>query len=126
MNNLDIAQTNSTPAITADWEAGTLAMRGDSYPENSFTLFQPVLDWVEAYLEQTDRPLHVNLELLYINTSSVRALMDILDMLEEVYENDRRDVRVTWLYEQANVRVAELAAEFKEDCSFPFAIVAIS
>lgn len=126
MNNLDIAQTNSTPAIATDWAAGTLTMRGDSYPENSFALFQPVLDWVQAYLEQTDRPLQVNLELLYINTSSVRALMDILDMLEEAYQQHQRGVRVTWHYEQANGRVAELAAEFKEDCSFPFAIVATS
>lgn len=126
MNDLDIAQTNSTPAIAADRAAGTLTMRGDSYPENSFALFQPVLDWVQAYLAETDRALHVDLELLYINTSSVRALMDILDMLEEAYQHERRDVSVTWYYAQDNGRVAELAAEFKEDCSFPFDIVAMS
>lgn len=125
MNNLDIAQTNSTPAIAADWAAGTLYMRGDSYPENSFALFQPVLDWVQAYLAETDRVLQVELELLYINTSSVRALMDILDMLEEAYQNEHRGVSVTWYYARDNARVAELAAEFKEDCNFPFDIVAM-
>lgn len=66
MNNLDVSQTSSTPAIHADWASGVLSMRGDSYPENSFALFQPVLDWVEDYLHRTDRPLRLELELLYL------------------------------------------------------------
>lgn len=123
MNDLDIPRTNSTPAIVADPARGVLSMHGDSYPENSFALFQPVLDWVEDYLTKTDQPLRLELELLYLNTSSVRALMDILDRLEEAYQENRR-VSVIWLYDAANERVAELAEEFKEDCSYPFDIMA--
>lgn len=122
MNNLEIAQTNSTPAIQADWDGGVLKLRGDSYPENSFALFQPVVEWVETYLRDTQRPLHLELELLYLNTSSVRALMDILDQLEDAHQA-QRSVSVTWLYDAANERVADLAEEFKEDCTFPFEIV---
>ena len=29
-------------------------MTGDSYPENSFELFAPVLDWLGAYLGDAD------------------------------------------------------------------------
>jgi len=123
MKDLDIAQTGSTPAIRADAAGGVLSMRGDSYPENSFALFQPVLEWVDQYLCDSDRPLKLELELLYLNTSSVRALMDILDLLEEAHRNDRH-VSAVWLYDAANERVAELAQEFREDCSFPFEIVA--
>lgn len=122
MNNLEIAQTNSTPAIQADWDGGVLKLRGDSYPENSFALFQPVVEWVETYLRDTQRPLRLELELLYLNTSSVRALMDILDQLEDAHQA-QRPVSVTWLYDVANERVADLAEEFKEDCTFPFEIV---
>ncbi len=123
MTNLEIAQTNSTPGIEADWDSGLLRLRGDSYPENSFALFQPVVEWVETYLRDTQRPLRLELELLYLNTSSVRALMDILDQLEDAHQ-EQRPVSVTWLYDAANERVADLAEEFKEDCTFPFEIVA--
>ena len=58
-----------------EYAAGVLEMRGDSYPENSFELFSPVLDWIEAYLRDGDRPLTLNLQLLYLNTSSVKAMM---------------------------------------------------
>lgn|SRR5574340_314172 len=123
MNNLDIPQTNNSPAILADWNKGLVMMKGDSYPENSFELFQPLIDWVGAYLQQAGRPLQLELELLYLNTSSIRALMDILDMLEEAHKQGA-GVRVRWCYDAANARVGELAEEFKEDCTFPFDIVA--
>ena len=123
MNQLEIPETGSTPYIRADWDTGVLIMKGDSYPENSFALFQPVVDWVSRFLDQGNRPLKLQLELLYLNTSSIRALMDILDLLEEAHGKGV-PVTVEWSYDAANERVGELAEEFKEDCTFPFAIVA--
>ncbi|GEO80462.1 biofilm regulation phosphoprotein SiaC [Pararhodospirillum oryzae] len=123
MNVFEIAQTQATPLIHADPEGGVITMRGDSYPENSFDLFQPLIEWVEAYLAEGDRPLRLDLELLYLNTSSIRALMDILEQLEDAHQAGRTVV-ACWTYDAANERVGELAEEFKEDCTFPFDIVA--
>lgn len=122
MKDLTIPATQSTPGVQADFERGLLQMQGDSYPENSFELFGPVLEWVEEYLRSQERPLRVELELLYLNTSSVKAMMDILDLLEEAHANGRT-VTLQWSYDIRNERVAELAEEFKEDCTFPFEIV---
>ncbi len=123
MNDLHVDGTQSTPAIATDWKAGTVEMRGDSYPENSFDLFSPVMGWIEIYLRDANRPLTLNLHLLYLNTSSVKAMMDIFDMLEEAHRGGR-EVAVNWYYDEQNERVAELADEFREDCSFPFQIMA--
>lgn len=125
MNNLHIDSTQATPAITADVQAGIIEMRGDSYPENSYELFSPVMQWVEGYLAAGDRKLTLNLHLLYLNTSSVKAMMDIFDMLEEAHRAGR-EVAVNWYYDEQNERVAELAEEFKEDCSFPFVISSLA
>lgn len=122
MSNLTIPGSQSTPTITGDWEAGQLSMQGDSYPENSFDLFNQVINWVERFLADTDKPLTLELHLLYLNTSSIRAVMDLFDMLEEAHLAGRQ-VGVNWHYDHRNERVAELAEEFKEDCTFPFAIV---
>lgn len=121
MENLLIAQSPSSPAINADWNAGVISMKGDSYPENSFEVFQPLIDWVEAYLGKAGRPLHLELELLYLNTSSIRSLMDIFDQMEIAHKKGQT-VSVRWTYEAANERVGQLAEEFREDCSFPFII----
>jgi len=122
MKDLNIPGTQSTPAITADVAGGVLAMRGDSYPENSFELFGPVIEWVESYLQDNEAPLKLELELLYLNTSSIKSVMDIFDVLEAAHRKDR-EVSVTWFYDMRNERVGELAEEFKEDSTFPFSVV---
>lgn len=121
MNNLNLPQTTSTPAILADWEAGLIQMKGDSYPENSFEVFQPLIDWVACFLEKAGRPLHLELELVYLNTSSIRSMMDIFDQLEAAHKNGAV-VSARWAYDVANERVGSLAEEFREDCGFPFTI----
>jgi len=119
--DLDIPGSQSTPAIQSSWQDGRLAMQGDSYPENSYELFDQVIDWVRRYLEDEARPLHLSLALVYLNTSSVKAMMDIFDLLEEAH-GEGREVSVEWRYDPRNERIAELADEFREDCSYPFAI----
>ena len=124
MSELHITGTQSTPSIHGDWQAGILAMQGDSYPENSYELFGQVIEWVERFLAQESRPLSLDLRLLYLNTSSIKAMMDIFDLLEDAH-HEGKPVAVNWRYDARNERVAELAEEFKEDCTFPFAIVAL-
>ncbi|MGL6071936.1 biofilm regulation phosphoprotein SiaC [Craterilacuibacter sp.] len=123
MNDLNIAATASTPHIRTDFSNGVLHMSGDSYPENAFEFFQPTLDWVNAFLGETQHPLRLEFALLYLNTSSIRIMMDILDCAEEAFQ-DGRDVSLVWHYQPQNERVSELAEEFKEDCTFPFNITA--
>lgn len=121
MNELNIAGTQSTPSVVSDRSSGRLAIAGDSYPENSFELFGPVIQWVEDFLSAAPGPLALELRLLYLNTSSVRAMMDIFDLLEEAHRSGKA-VSVLWHYDPRNERVRELAEEFAEDCSFPFRI----
>ncbi len=121
MSNLELSATASTPTVLADGDAGVLEMRGDSYPENSFEFFAPLVEWVCNHLNTPNATLRLDLYLLYLNTSSVRAMMDIFELLEDAH-NSSHAVSVRWFYDEDNERIAELAEEFKEDCSFPFDI----
>jgi hypothetical protein len=124
MNDLNLSATQSTPKVVATLQGGvaTLEMRGDSYPENPFEFFAPLVEWVEAALEPPATSLCVQLHLVYLNTSSVKGMMDILDILEDAHGKGHA-VQVNWYYENDNARIAELAEEFKEDCTFPFEII---
>lgn len=121
MNELSIEATQSTPSVEGQWDAGILALGGDSFPENSYEFFGVVIDWIERYLAGSGRPLRLELRLMYMNTSSVKAMMDIFDMLEDAHRGGR-EVAVQWHHDPQNERVADLAAEFREDCTFPFEI----
>ena len=122
MTELTRERTASTPEVCADTSRGLLTMAGDSYPENSYEFFSGIVRWVEAYLDEQTAPLRLELRLAYLNTSSVRAMLDIFDLLETAHNRDR-EVAVDWFYDPRDERVAELAGEFKEDCTFPFRIL---
>lgn len=123
-NDFSITGSQSTPSVTGNWAQGLLRMQGDSYPENSFEFFSPIIDWLERFLQNPPAPmLRLELRLVYMNTSSVKAMMDIFDLLEDAHKQGRQ-VRVDWYYDSRNERVVDLADEFREDCSFPFQIAA--
>src|SRR3546814_5829315 len=121
MNDFSIPGSPSTPAIQSDWEKGIVSMQGDSYPENSYELCHQVYEWIERFLGEAAHPLNLELRLLYLNTSSIKAMMDIFDLLEAAY-HEGRQVAVNWYYDIRNERVVELAEVFKEDCTSPFFI----
>lgn len=122
MNDFSLPGTQSTPAIQTDWAAGSISMQGDSYPENSYELFHQVFEWIEGFLATAERPFSLDLRLLYLNTSSIKAMMEIFDLLEAAHQQGKA-VAVNWYYDRENERVVELAEEFKEDCTFPFSIL---
>lgn len=122
LDPLHIEGSQSTPSIAADPASGVVSMAGDSYPENSFEFFNPVIEWIEAAATREQVALQLELRLIYMNTSSVKAMMDIFDLLEDAYQGGAR-VSVAWYYDPRNERVVEMVEEFKEDCSFPFDIV---
>lgn len=121
--NFSLPATQSTPAIQADWASGVLKMSGESYPENTYDLFSGIIGWVEAFLSETTLPLRIELHLNYLNTSSIRAMIDVFDRLQIAFEAGR-ELCVIWMYDSRNPRSAELGEEFKEDYTFSFSITA--
>ena len=123
--NLSVPGSQSTPSIRADWKAGVVVMSGESYPENSFELYDQLIQWINSYLNSSEQSLTLELHLNYLNTSSIRFMIDIFDLLESAFE-DGKEVLVQWMFDDRNPRSSELGAEFKEDYTFPFLILSIN
>jgi hypothetical protein len=122
MNDLYIPGSDTIPTIEAAWQTGWLTMQGDSYPENAHDLFSPLTDWMRRYLAQSERALMLELHLNYLNASSVKAMVDIFELLEFFHRKTGR-ITVKWFYDSSNERAADIAEKFREDCSFPFHIL---
>jgi hypothetical protein len=120
-SDIHLAATQSTPEVRTDWRDGVLWMTGESYPENTYEIFDGIISWVDRFLVETDRELRLDLRLSYLNTSSIRAMIDIFDRLQAAHEQGRA-LSVLWLYDSRNPRSAELGEEFKEDYTFCFEI----
>jgi hypothetical protein len=126
MELLAIEATKSTPEVRYDAAQQQLSILGQSYPENAFKFFEPIFKWLEHYLDQlrSDTVFTFELHLPYINTSSTKCFMMLLDQLEEAH-NDGKQVVVKWYYNIDNESELECAEEFKEDLVLPFELISI-
>jgi hypothetical protein len=115
MKNLVIEQTKSSPSIRFDAEAGTLDIRGKSYPEDASKFYSPVFDWVTEYFtNHAHTTTVVNLEIIYLNSSSSKALLVLLDMLD-TQAKQGNDVIVNWRYHEGNEMAIECGEEFGDE-----------
>ena len=121
---LDIAATASSPQVRTDPDKGLICLAGESYPENSFEFYRPVSEWVTRFLQRDARPLVLEIRLTYLNTSSIKCLIDLLDDMEEAFHAGRK-VELNWYYDMEDDRAMELAEEFKEDLTLPFTIIPV-
>ncbi len=125
MENLFIAGSKSTPEVKFSFEDKKLQISGHSYPENSFSFYKPIIEWITDFLEHKDtETVEFLIEIKYLNTSSTKSFMNIFDMMEEAKE-EGKDVIVKWFYDKDNDAIKEVAEEFKEDLNIPFEIVEV-
>lgn len=121
MEALLIEQTKSTPAIHFDPVGNQLSIKGQSYPENSFKFYEPIFAWLDEYLAQVEQQVtaRINFHMPYVNTSSSKCLMMLLEKLENAHQNGKQ-VGVLWYYDPENETALECAEDFKEDLTLPF------
>ena len=114
MENLVIQGTKYTPDISFDASRSILEVKGYSYPENALAFYAPVLEWLDDFLAaEQPRPVKIDLELIYFNSSSSKILLDLFDILDERAASGA-DVRVNWIYDPHNESAYECGLEFQE------------
>lgn len=118
---LSIEATKSSPRVVYDGETETLEISGESYPENSFEFFAPLFTWLQEELPRLKR-LVLRVHIQYMNSSSTKCMLDILDILSE-QAAEGSDISVRWYYDAGNERALDLAEEFKEDLELSFTIL---
>lgn len=113
MDNLIIAASERSPEVLFDVAAGTLLIKGESYPEDASSVFGPIFAHLQEYLAQAeDKGLKVDFELIYFNSSSAKALMNMFQMLESAVAVD---VVVNWQFMADDETMKEFGEDFSED-----------
>ncbi len=121
---IDIVAGKSTPRILFDDVNNLFNIDGQSYPENSSNFYEPVISWVETYLEKEDISFDLNVRLLYLNTSSTKAMFYLFDILEDAFKKGTK-VSVNWFYNAENEVAKETGEDLLEDFQFPHNIKVI-
>lgn len=122
LSDLVIPARPAHPAVQFSADTGVLFIEGESYPENSFAFYRPLVTWVKAYSAAGRRPVTLNFRLAYCNSSSGKSILEILDVLDR-HAGAGAPVRVYWHYPAADVDTLETGEEFQADCGLKFTFV---
>ncbi|MCP5158444.1 MAG: DUF1987 domain-containing protein [Gammaproteobacteria bacterium] len=116
MDKLIIEATRSSPAIAFDAETSWLQIRGESYPENAAAFYAPVFAWLKEFLAEHDpaATVQVDLEILYLNSSSTKVMLNLFDLLDQVAQ-DGAPVVVNWRYDPDNETILECGQDLSEE-----------
>lgn len=95
MNPLYISASVKTPEIDFSQD-GIFSIRGNSYPEDVYKFYDPIISWVETFLNTNTTTIHLNINLDYISTSSIKVLLNIITLIKSY---SKSEIKVTWLHE---------------------------
>ena len=99
-DKLDIEATSRTPAVGFDFAGNHLKISGESYPEDVTEFYRPVFDALDEYLGGLGQgSCRFDFELIYLNSSSAKAVMMLMDKLEAAAANGA-SVDIHWLYDK--------------------------
>jgi hypothetical protein len=112
MNNLFIEGTNGTPSVSFNVDKGILTMGGKSLPEDAVGFYKTIDESLNEFIvEKNDNLLTITCEFVYINTSSSKALYNLL---KKAVENLKHNVSIVWGYEEDDEDLQEQGQDFAD------------
>ena len=115
MQNFELKASKDSPEIHFNCETHLLEIKGKMYPEDAGKFYSPIFKWLETYLDQLDdQACVVNLEIIYFNSSSSKALMNMFDMFDDAAASGK-NITVNWKYREEDENIMESGEEYKED-----------
>ena len=95
MKTIDQQGSTLNPNIDFNSEEGKLTISGKSIPVNVEQLFSEVITWLEEYASHPNKETKLELNLQYMNGSTIRSLIDVLKILQRMSEQGEK-VKVEW------------------------------
>lgn len=111
--NLHIQGTDRTPEVQLTMAPLALSIRGESYPEDVAAFYGPVIQAVSALNSAPLGPFNVVLSMVYINSSSIKALYRIFESVD-AYRKLGHEVTAVWQVPDDDDIMLELGEDFKD------------
>lgn len=125
MKNIDIPINEETPyfpKVSFNAEEGLCEIAGESYMEETYKFYLPLISWLKEYIEEVKKPIEFNIKLVYLNTSSSKCILDMFEILK-VYEEQGGKVNVSWYYDKDDPDMVEEVEDFEAESGLDIKII---
>ena len=124
MKNLEQEGSFKLPSLSLNANSGVLELAGKSIPERTSEFYDPVLAWMDEYIQSPKEETIFNIKLEYCNSSSTRYLMDILERLERISKEGKK-VTVNWYYEEDDEDMLDLGQSYSAPLTIPINMILV-
>ncbi|MGE8355200.1 MAG: DUF1987 domain-containing protein [Microvirgula sp.] len=115
MKAIHLPATAYTPQVDFDFATHRLSLRGESYPENAASFYQPLIDAVAQYIGQLQETrITVDVALAYFNSSSTKLLFSLFGHLNQAALAGN-DVSLNWHHDPEDDTIVEFGNELADD-----------
>jgi len=118
MNKLFTEAAEDSPSIMFDGDLGIMEIKGKSLPEDAIVCYTPLYQVVSEYVKTPKGKTIVNLRLEYLNSSSAKKILKIINLLEEL-PSQGYPVEVNWYYNDNDEDMLEEGIEFRRLTTLP-------
>lgn len=115
MDILTIKGTENTPSIILDKKNGIFEISGRSLVDDAAQIYNPVLDWINAYRANPNPSTELALKFDYLNTASSKLILDIFSALGKI-----KGSRIVWYFHDDDEDMEEVGEELAELTDIPF------
>lgn len=109
MENLFIQGENEQfdiPFVSFNAETGVCEISGESYCDNTAEFYDRLLNWLDQYFREVNKPITFIFKLNYFNTSASKRILYIMIKLKEFIDQGGK-VTANWHYDKNDIEMEE-------------------
>ena len=120
MEPLIIGAKEESPGVNLDKDTGKFLMFGKSFPEEARRFFDPIILWLEEYVETPNEETIFDIRLEYYNSASSTMLLEIFYILERIIAEKDKKISICWNYLEIDDDMRDAGEEYAELIKIPF------
>lgn len=124
MERIELEPTMETPKVLLDKDNAVIEFAGNSLPEDVNSFYEPVLEWIDKYIENPNETTEINMKFDYYNTSSSKMILKILEKFREIHKKGY-SVVVNWHYMEDDEDMIEAGEDYADHLKIPFNMIPI-
>lgn len=124
MEKLKLNNTLRTPKIEFNPANGLFEISGVSLIENTLDFYQPILNWLQSYLENPYPTTKFIFKLNYSNTSSYQFIYDMLNLINTEH-NKKTILSVDWYYASDDIDMREIGEDYQDSLEVEFKFIEV-
>ncbi len=118
MKDLFITASATTPLVHFK-NNGDIQISGKIILDQNSEFWTQISEWIEKYKSNKPSKTIVNLQIDYLNSSSLKELNKFLILIASISSTDS-DLYLGWHYNETDIYMREIGFELSKQCGFNF------